>query len=382
VGSEVRRRVELIFFDAGGGHRAAATALKAVLDQDAAHWEPVLLNLGDLLAPLDLIREVTGTSLEDAYNRYLKSGRTIGSASLLRVIQFLIRVSHRRLVRTLEPHWRESQPDLVVSLVPNFNRALNESIRNQRSSAPYVTVLTDLADYPPHFWIEREPQFFICGTQYAVDQARALGHPVAHVALTSGMILRPAFYEPIEGSRSAERERLGLRPETPTGIVLLGGEGSSAIARIAGHLETSGLDVQLILVCGRNASLEAALRRRTWRIPMHVEGFTREIPRLMHAADFLIGKPGPGSLSEAWAMGLPAIVELNAWTLPQERFNAEWLRDQRLGVVVPSFRRVASAVEELLRSADVFRANVAGIRNRAVFEIPALLDAVAVRGSF
>ena len=58
---------------------------------------------------------------------------------------------------------------------------------------------------------------------------------------------------------------------------------------------------------------------------MFVEGFTKEVPRYMQLADYFIGKPGPGSISEAVAMQLPVIVERNAWTLPQERYNADWV---------------------------------------------------------
>ncbi len=375
------RRVELIFFDAGGGHRAAATALQDALEREAAPWEPVLLNLGELLAPLDIVRTVSGISLQDGYNRYLKSGRTFGAVPLLRAIQLLVRLYHRRLVEMLMAHWRQTRPALVVSLVPNFNRAIAESVRRALGTVPFVTLLTDLADYPPHFWMEREPQDFICGSRRAVEQALALGHAADRVLSTSGMILRRDFYEPITVPRTVGRARLGLRPDTLTGIVLLGGQGSAAIGRIARRLDASDLDLQLILVCGRNAALEADLRRRTWRLPVRVEGFTSEIPRLMHASDFFIGKPGPGSLSEAFAMGLPAVVELNGWTLPQERFNAEWVRDERLGVIVRSFRQVVGAVAELRQSLDAYRANVARIRNRAIFEIPGLLESMLARSA-
>ncbi len=68
---------------------------------------------------------------------------------------------------------------MVVSLVPNFNRAIHQSLRAALPAVPYVTILTDFADYPPHFWmepVEPAPQFLICGTEKAVEQARALGH--------------------------------------------------------------------------------------------------------------------------------------------------------------------------------------------------------------
>ena len=91
---------------------------------------------------------------------------------------------------------------------------------------------------------------------------------------------------------------------------------------IAERLDESPLDLQLIYVCGKNEKLANALRARKSRVPCFVEGFTTRVNEYMQLADFFIGKPGPGSVSEALAMQLPVIVECNAWTLPQERYNA------------------------------------------------------------
>src|SRR5262249_49395085 len=153
-------------------------------------------------------------------------------------------------------------------------------------------------------------QFLICGTPRAVEQARAMGHADERVFRASGMILRPHFYEPAKEDRAAGRKRLGLDPERPTGLVLFGGQGSKVMLSIARRLE----DTQLIFICGRNEALARELRSRPARGPRFIEGFTREIPSYMHLCDFFIGKPGPGSISEAVAMGLPVIVERNRWT--------------------------------------------------------------------
>jgi 1,2-diacylglycerol 3-beta-galactosyltransferase len=109
---------------------------------------------------------------------------------------------------------------------------------------------------------------------------------------------------------------------------------------------------------------------------LFVEGFTKEIARYMQLSDYFIGKPGPGSISEAVAMKLPVIVERNIFTLPQERYNAEWVREQAVGVVLPNFRQVGRAVDELLEPAayDRFRAATERLHNRAVFEIPDILE--------
>jgi len=337
-----------------------------------------MVNLQEQLDNLDIFRRITGIRLQDYYNLMLKKGWTIGSGELLKGLHVVIRMFQPSLVKMLREFWRASRPDMVVSLIPNFNRALRLSLDAALPGTPLVTILTDIADYPPHFWIERQEQYLICGSDRAVAQAWELGHPDHRVFRASGMILNPRFYEPIAVDPAAERQRLGLDADLPTGLVLFGGEGSPVMLRIARSLQSAGRKLQLILICGRNDKLAGKLRAEPSRIPMFVEGFTREVPYYMHLSDFFIGKPGPGSISEAIAMKLPVIVERNAWNLPQERYNCEWVREQGVGMVLRNFRGIAGAVEELLGPSTYarMRANAAALGNRAVFEIPDMLERI------
>ncbi len=374
--------IDFIFFDAGGGHRSAANALKSVIEQQNRPWTVRLVNLQEVLDSLDVFRKITGIRLEDVYNLMLAKGWTLGSAQGLKLMHGIIRLYHRPQVRVLIEHWKRTQPDMVVSLVPNFNRAMFQAIQQVNPATPYATVITDMADWPPHFWMEKQPlQYIVCGTAQAVAQARATGFDQDHIFATSGMILRPKFYEPITASRQEGRVKLGLDPELPTGIVLFGGQGSSVMVEIAERLGRSGLKLQLIMICGRNNKLADRLRALKLDIPMHVEGFTSEIPSFMHLSDFLIGKPGPGSISEAIAMKLPVIVELNAFTLPQERYNTEWVQQREVGVVLSNFRSIAEAVGKLIEPATLrqYQANAEAIQNRAVYEIPEILNQILVR---
>ena len=367
------RKIDFIFFDAGGGHRSAANALKSIVEQQGRPWQIRLVNLQEVLDPLDIFRKITGLRLQDVYNLLLKKGWTLGSPQLTIAMHAIIRVYHRGQVKLLKKFWAEGRPDLVVSLVPNFNRAIHRSLE---ARTPLVTVLTDLADHPPHFWIERgQDQHFICGTERAAAQARAHGHPPHRIHQTSGMILRPKFYEPLELDREAERVKLGLDPARTTGLVLFGGEGSSVMLDIARRVTG---DVQLIFICGHNHKLAQKLRTIKAHVPIAVQGFTSEIPFFMALSDFLIGKPGPGSISEALAMKLPVMVERNAWTLPQERYNADWIREKHVGVVLKSFRQIDQGLAELLAPGNFerFRANAASIENRALFEIPEILESI------
>jgi 1,2-diacylglycerol 3-beta-galactosyltransferase len=374
-------RIQFVFFDAGGGHRAAATALDIAIRGQQRPLLVRLTNLQELLDKLDILKKYAGIRIEDFYNWMLRSGYTLGSIQLMKVLQAVIRAYHGPTVRMLEAHWKETEPDMVVSFVPHFNRALGESFRRAYPNRPFVTILTDVADYPPHFWMERQPQYFICGSDRAVAQARSMGHSEDHIFQTSGMILHPRFYEPPIEDKVGEREKLGLRLDLPTALVLFGGFGSGVMLEIAERLDRSDLELQLIFICGKNEKLAKALRERTSRLPRFVEGFTTRVNQYMQTADFFIGKPGPGSVSEALAMQLPVIVERNAWTLPQERYNADWILENEVGEVLNSFRQIVPAVARLINPATLtrYRANAAAMKNRAVFEIPDILQTIFER---
>jgi UDP-N-acetylglucosamine:LPS N-acetylglucosamine transferase len=370
------KKILVVFHDGGGGHRNAAIALQTIAAQQRRDWQVELVQFQELTDRLDVLRKLTGIRIQQQYNIMLQNGWTLGSKYLLRVLQLTIRLFHGPMVRLLEEFWRKRPADLLVSVIPHFNREICESWKAVYAGRPFVTLITDLADYPPRFWIEPlKEQYVIAGTERAVEQARAFGHGNSHIFQASGMILRPDFYVEDNVDPVALRKEMGLRPDLPTAIVLFGGHGSKVMLYLTERLNTAGLPLQLILICGRNEELAAKFRSRKWKMPVHVVGFTKEVHKLMRAADFLIGKPGPGSIAEAMVRKLPVLIECNAWTLPQERYNAEWVTEKRVGVVLSSFRYVVEGVRQLLEPARLaeFRRNVVALDNRAIFEIPEML---------
>ena len=391
------RKLTIVFHHAGGGHQSAADALKATLAAQEHPWDVTVLDIQELLDPLDVVRRFTGLRIQDTYNLILRKGWTRFTPQLLVLLEGTIRLYHSPIVKLLRAYWAQHPTDLVLSVIPHFNREIADSLRpggtktadthtfaenaNVWGTPAFVTLITDLADYPPHFWIERESEYIIVGTDRARQQALTIGHPADHIFQTSGMILKPKFYEKTTVDRIAERKRLGLEADCPTGIVLFGGYGSQVMADIARQLNEAGSGVQLILICGHNEKLAAELKNLPARKPNLVVGFAQNVEYYMALADFFIGKPGPGSISEALQFHLPVIVECNSSTMPQERYNAEWVTEKGYGIVVPSFKRIAPAVQRLLESAtfDEFRRKASEYSNRALFEVPIILEQCAQR---
>jgi hypothetical protein len=381
------RKLTIVFHHAGGGHRNAAEAVKSTLTTQEQPWDVELLDIQELLDTLDLIKRFTGIRIQDTYNLILRKGWTRFTPQLLRILQGTIRVYHKPIVRVLQDYWADHPTDMVLSVIPHFNREIAESLVGQNSFGngsnrwPFVTLITDLADYPPRFWIEPTSQYIIAGTERARAQAVAMGHPADHIFETSGMVLKPKFYDEksfaLSGTkRLEERERVGLEAGCRTGIVLFGGHGSSVMVDIVKRIDQSGADVQLILICGHNQKLEAEIRALPTRKPKLVLGFTQNVEHYMALADFFIGKPGPGSISEALQFHLPVIVECNGKTLPQERYNAEWVAQKGFGIVVKTFRDIAPAVQRLIEPAtfDRFLRTTSTYSNRALFEVAEILE--------
>jgi 1,2-diacylglycerol 3-beta-galactosyltransferase len=370
---------------ASGGHYATYNALLSVIEQQQLPWELNVIDVESFAERLteqkkifDIFR-LLGTSAGEFVNQAQQKNWKILQKLTNPLIKLLVKLNYDVAVSLTGEVWRNQQPDLVVSVLPLYNKIIWESLQRVKPGTPVATILTDFADSPPAFWIEPETGMYVmCATEKAADQTRCLGVKEELIIKTSGMVIHPRFYEPISCDRRVERQRLGLDPNSLTGLVLFGGCGSNQMLEIARRLEGFGQDLQLIFLCGRNEKVALALRQYDGLQKRFITTFTPEIPYYMHLADFFIGKPGPGSLSEAIAMKLPVIVEHNFGTLPQEQYNAEWVREKQVGLVIPNFRHIQKAVEQFLEPESFARylANVSAINNRAVFEIPEILQQI------
>ena len=180
-------------------------------------------------------------------------------------------------------------------------------------------------------------------------------------ALVSLARLHPGFYGLPDIDRAAARKALGLDPNRPTAAVMYGGQGSMEMLRIARLLP----DLQLLLFTGHNQLLATRLRAEAHAAPRAVVGFTPDVPQLLRLADFFIGKPGPGAMSEALHLGLPVITFDNAWTMPQERYNTRWVRELGLGLDLHSLSDLPPACDRLLARLHEFRTRVGWLDNPA-----------------
>ena len=366
------KKMDLVYFDAGSGHKCTAQALMEIIKKQNVPVDLRLVNIQDpeMLGFLDFLYKMTGISAVEIYNLMLKKNWTLLDPLYLAISKLNIHYKHRKGVSFLEGYWQKSKPDLVVSLIPLFNRVLWESLQKVRPHTPFVTILTDLADCPPNYWIEKQKQYFICPTERAFEQAIAMLNEQESIFRTSGLVINSRFYQEITVDRPMERKRLGLEPDLPTGLVMFGGNGSDVMVKVAQVLDKLGKKFQLIFICGTNKKLANSLRSRESSFPTFVEEFTHEIPFYLYISDFFIGKPGNICVSEAVQMNLPIIIKHDAATLVQERYTSEWITDNQLGIVINNWQSIDKAVVQIIKpqNLEFYRHNASLINNQGLFE--------------
>ncbi len=175
--------------------------------------------------------------------------------------------------------------------------------------------------------------------------------------------MSPCFVVAAREDSFAVRRRLGLEPDLPVVLLMGGAEGMGPLHRLCRAVADSGVQAQLIVVTGRNERLRARLAAETWPLPVRVEGFVRNMHEWMRAADLLVTKAGPSTVSEALVMGLPMVL---SGALPgQERPNVDYVVQAGAGVWAPAPGRVATMVRELLPPANPRLAQMAA-RARAL----------------
>src|ERR1700721_2258230 len=106
-------KIEFCFFDAGGGPRAAATALDMSIKAQNLPWNVQLANIQEIMEELDILKKYAGIRIEDYYNWMLRSGWTLGSIPLLKVLQFAIRTRHNATVPLIQKHGKEQNRNFL-----------------------------------------------------------------------------------------------------------------------------------------------------------------------------------------------------------------------------------------------------------------------------
>jgi 1,2-diacylglycerol 3-beta-galactosyltransferase len=337
-----------IIADTGGGHRAAASAVARQLAIDRpGDFEVTIVDPVDT-DPAGMLSRTAGL-----YGPLVHHARWLWAAlyhatNSPAALSVMRRSALRSLRESVARLVREQRPAAVVSFHPLLNHLAAEAVRaGPTPETPVITVITDLVDVHAG-WACREVDAVVIPSPGGLARCRRAGIP-AHRCHQLGLPVDSAFTRPFPDAeeRRALRRALGLDEERFTVLVCSGADGSGGLPSRARAIAEAGLDVGLAVVCGHNTSARrrlTGLRDGAGR-PVPVLGFVDNMADWMRAADVVVTKAGPGTISEALCSGLPMLL---TWYIPgQERGNLEWVVDIGAGRYVPRAAELVDAIAEL-----------------------------------
>jgi len=338
------RRLLLVFSDTGGGHRSAAQAVAEALRE--LHGEAVQIELVDALADYApwLLRDlprfypqmVRLKGWPWAVGWHLSDGQR-PVAAVMRGWWPVVRAATSRLLR-------DHLADAIVCCHPILNYPILRILNESGATTPLITLVTDLIAAHTFWFVPGEGRCLV-PTEGARWRALACGVPAEHILVT-GLPVSPRFVATVREDRLAVRERLALESDLPVVLLVGGAEGMGVLHRLCRAVADSGVQARLVVVAGRNEQLRARLAAETWPLPVRMEGFVYNMHEWMRAADLLVTKAGPSTVSEALVMGLPVVL---SGALPgQERPNVDYVVQAGAGLWAPTPGRVAAVVRGLL----------------------------------
>lgn len=342
-----RPKILFLFSDTGGGHRSAAEALIEALNLefpgrfdtemvDIFRHAPSPLHLAiptyPMFAQVPSIWEIS-YSIFDGRRRVIIANS---------VLTPYVRQYYEQLIE-------EHPSDVIVSCHPvpisSFIDILEEKERSKRP--PFITVVTDLVTTPA-FWYDKRADKIVVPTELARVRGLKLGMRPEQCEVI-GLPVADRFCHP-GADRRAIRERLGWPQDLPMIVIVGGGEGMGPIGKNALAIDKARLPAGLAVVCGRNKRLKDRMQKHEWSIPAYIYGFVREMPDFMSAADVLVTKAGPGTISEAFISGIPLLLYSR---MPgQEDGNVAYVMEEGAGIWAPQPHLVVQALRDWLYSPE------------------------------
>jgi len=374
------RKVVIFYTDAGGGHRATALALQSILQQTTPYEIRLCNPYRELISDIDLFPKLTPYTNEDVYNKFvLGQGWNNFFCLLYYGLTILnVRLGTRKSVERFLKFWQKEKVDLVISVMPLANAGIYQSVKayTERRPVPFLVVITDLEEKQQNVWFPPPQDYHIvCGSERSHEQALKKHHDQSLIHRVSGMLVNPVFYRKEVENRPAEREKIGLQPNLPTGCMMYGSTGSQRMLELAAALQQVRSKFQMIFFCGHNQDLMNELQSMKLPYPHLIRPYTRRIPYYFQLCDFLVCKPGPGTLSEALVSGLTLLVDEDN-VLPQEQYNVGWIKERGVGSSFRTTEEFSRAVEHRADSQRASSPTAAGKEassNRSIFEIPDII---------
>jgi 1,2-diacylglycerol 3-beta-galactosyltransferase len=349
--------IVFLMSDTGGGHRAAARAIEAALR--TRHGDSFTTELVDLWRnyyppPLNRMPETyvqwVNTNPRSYAQQYWVNDRVFRLKPVRALYNRLMFTRMRRM-------YREHPGTLYVCVHSVFVSPAVYTHRQLKIAAPFLTVITDWA-LPTVLWYDARADLTLVPTEPAYQRGLRLGVPAERLELT-GAVIHPKFTN-VTQAKAEARAALGWAANAQIVLLVGGGDGMGRIADTARAVDEKNTGATLVVIAGKNDTLRSELDTIRWRGNVQIHGFVDTMQLFMRAADLIITKAGPATITEAAVMGTPMII--NGGIGHQETPNADYVVERGAGLYVTTPEDVAASVARVLSAPGLLDSMAENVR--------------------
>ncbi len=326
----------------GGGHNAAANALKNYIEKNNYDINTSVIDY------IDYINHGLSKLTAAAYEACTKKIPQLYRASY-NVRNMIPKKNHKsKLISNTKSKKliKEYAPNIVVCLHPFIVSEITD-LKNKYNFNYDVFVL--ITDFDFHEgWISPGVNKYIVSSNFM--RLRLLGKGIPDFKIhTFGIPSSCSCTN--KNSKIEARQKLDLEKNITTVLLVGGSFGAGKIQDILKNIIESALEVQIVVIAGKDAKLKNKLKEISscYDNPIRILGFTERIFLYMDAADILITKPGGLTITEAIIKQLPMII-VNP--IPgQEEENAAFLLNKGLAVCANN-KNISIHLKDLLEDKE------------------------------
>ncbi|MBS3995068.1 MAG: hypothetical protein KGZ33_04675 [Alkaliphilus sp.] len=351
--------MNILFFtvSAGEGHNQVAKSLSDYIKNFYPESNVAIIDAYNYIHPRlhKIIFEAYIRSIKytPALYAYFYKRTEYSDSTLIDISEFLNKmILSRKLTKLI----MKFKPDVIVCTHPFPAEALSAMKRNGRINAPIVTTLTDYTIHPS--WINKEVDYYILPSENFIHEFHYWQIP-SEKARFFGIPIDEKFSK--MNARNEICRSLNIS-NTFTALIMGGGLGLGNITETLNYLFTYNIDIQLLVVTGKNEELFNYLSLID-RPNLKIFGYVNNIDEFMSVSDLIITKPGGITITECLNKELPIIM---TWNLPgQEARNMEFVLNNGIGMVATSPNSLISCINILKEDREryeVIRSNMAKLK--------------------
>lgn len=370
------RNLAIVYSDAASGSRSAATALQKILQVQQPHCRVRMVNITEIFDHHRLFGKIIRTGIR-YFNWQLKRDRGFDLRRLIDGALFCHDLVGSNGIRKMAAFWQSFYPDVVISVTPLFNPVLYRSAMAENPNVQCITIPVNFNEVRSRYWFTPKiKQVYLNATEQLQQQAAKAGIPEQDRFRINGMPVSESAYEPAPADRDFQLRSIGLNPEWPVGLLSFGAQGSRKILAITRALAKQHRQLNLIILCGKNKKLFSKLSALKLPFPAAVYSYLSQPPLLfLHLSDFVIGKPGAMTISEALIAQKPLIVLKSKSMRPLEKAQEEWVTQTGTGIVAVTPSTIAAAVTAIT-SDETYKQRIAEHSHRGIYQVAAFVEKI------